>query len=306
MTITQELYKDGHISDKSDNISVYSENPARIEDIFEWVDGLPLSKTTKNLARDFSDAVLMSEILKYYYPGLVTKHNYIPASGVFLKKENWNTLNRKVLSKIDLTLSPETIDQLAHSQVGVIDKILADFREKQMLRKKVGNSGAEVTPTDDSDAEITTVKQLPSHQKYLCTRMYHGIKNFFGTIFGILLSIICFWKWFSSKQMTLKKVTTIPSKIQPEGENSSAKERNLRKSYTQALQDLRMKSEMIKTLCYKISFLEGALKFKNIKITTLTSQLKQNTPETFSPFISKINTTSTNITKPRRRPRTQI
>jgi hypothetical protein len=77
----------------------------------------------------------MSEILKFYYPCLVKRHNYIQANGVIMKKENWNTLNRKVLSKIDLALNSETIDQLAHSQVGVIDKILAAFREKQMSRK---------------------------------------------------------------------------------------------------------------------------------------------------------------------------
>jgi hypothetical protein len=57
MTVTQGLLnKEDNLSDRSDNASIQSENPARIEDIFEWIDGLPLSKTTKNLARDFSDA----------------------------------------------------------------------------------------------------------------------------------------------------------------------------------------------------------------------------------------------------------
>lgn len=74
----------------------------------------------------------MSEILKFYYPNLVNSHNYIPANSVQNKKDNWITLNRKVLSKIDLRLTPETIDQLAHSQPGVIERVLNDFRDKQM------------------------------------------------------------------------------------------------------------------------------------------------------------------------------
>ena len=74
----------------------------------------------------------MAEILKFYYPHLVAPHNYIPANSVQGKKDNWNTLNRKVLSKIEMQLCPETIDQLSHSQCGVIDRILVEFRDKQM------------------------------------------------------------------------------------------------------------------------------------------------------------------------------
>lgn len=74
----------------------------------------------------------MSEILKFYYPHLVSPHNYIPANSVQNKKENWNTLNRKVFAKINMHLSSDAIDQLAHSQVGAIEKVLTDFRDKQM------------------------------------------------------------------------------------------------------------------------------------------------------------------------------
>lgn len=48
--------REEQLSERSEVQSIRSENPARIEDIFDWIDGIPLSKTTKNLARDFSDA----------------------------------------------------------------------------------------------------------------------------------------------------------------------------------------------------------------------------------------------------------
>lgn len=60
--------KEEQMSEKCEVTSIRSENPARIEDIFEWIDGIPLSKTTKNLARDFSDAgILIFQIFCYIF-----------------------------------------------------------------------------------------------------------------------------------------------------------------------------------------------------------------------------------------------
>jgi hypothetical protein len=59
------------------------------------------------------------------------------------------------------------------------------------------------------------------------------------------------------------------------------KDKQLRESYAQVLKDLHAKSEMIKSLYQKISFLQGALKLKNLKITALTNQLVQNSSDTF-------------------------
>lgn len=74
----------------------------------------------------------MSEVIKFYYPHLVISHYYIPGNSIKNKRENWETLNRRVLDKINMHLAPETIDALVHSQNGVIEKLLSDFRDKQM------------------------------------------------------------------------------------------------------------------------------------------------------------------------------
>ena len=50
----QHQGRDEQLSEKSEG--TIASTPARIEDIFEWIEGIPLSKTTKHLARDFSDA----------------------------------------------------------------------------------------------------------------------------------------------------------------------------------------------------------------------------------------------------------
>ncbi|KAJ1484771.1 hypothetical protein T484DRAFT_1795922 [Baffinella frigidus] len=42
-----------------------------VEDLYAWVDSVPLSRPKRNIARDFSDGVLMAEILSHFYPKLV-------------------------------------------------------------------------------------------------------------------------------------------------------------------------------------------------------------------------------------------
>jgi hypothetical protein len=61
--------------------------------IYEMVDRVPISRPKKNFARDFSDAVLVAEIIKHYISNLVEIHNYQPAHSKTQKLYNWNTLN---------------------------------------------------------------------------------------------------------------------------------------------------------------------------------------------------------------------
>lgn len=63
--------------------------------IYEWVDSIPLTRPKKNISRDFSDGVLMAEIVKHYFPRLVEIHNYPSASSTNQKLYNWSTLNGK-------------------------------------------------------------------------------------------------------------------------------------------------------------------------------------------------------------------
>ena len=92
--------------------------------LYEWVDSMPLSRFKKSINRDFSDAVLMAEVLKYLYPTLVNLHNYPEVHSTKQKIYNWQTLNEKVFKKIEIPLSKKTIDSLANAEQGVIEKVL--------------------------------------------------------------------------------------------------------------------------------------------------------------------------------------
>ncbi|XP_026322992.1 uncharacterized protein LOC113232467 [Hyposmocoma kahamanoa] len=103
---------------------------SEIESVLAWVDTFKLSRPTKKINRDFADAVLLAEILSVNYPKLVEMHNYPPRNSHALKLNNWMTLNRKVLKKLKLNLCAHTMEQLANSVPGVIERVLVMVRDK--------------------------------------------------------------------------------------------------------------------------------------------------------------------------------
>ena len=53
-----------------------------MQEVYNWVDEIPLSRPKKNIARDFSDAVLVAETVKHFIPPIVDLHNYSNAHSV--------------------------------------------------------------------------------------------------------------------------------------------------------------------------------------------------------------------------------
>ena len=92
--------------------------------ILEWVDSASLSRTKKNLARDFSDGVLLAELLKIHIPQFVDIHNYITSSNSKQKLANWLLLNKKVLNKIGYNLSNDEIELLMNAKNNYIEQVL--------------------------------------------------------------------------------------------------------------------------------------------------------------------------------------
>lgn len=69
-----------------------------MQEVYNWVDEIPLSRPKKNIARDFSDCgkffgmfefnlnyqtlVLVAEVIKHFLPNMVDLHNYSNAHSV--------------------------------------------------------------------------------------------------------------------------------------------------------------------------------------------------------------------------------
>jgi hypothetical protein len=92
--------------------------------IYEWVDSFQLSRPKKNIARDFSDGLLLAEILKKYVPKLVDLHNYPDCSSTKHKLSNWETLNNKVLKKLGLRLTKNEINDVIFCKPNAIEELL--------------------------------------------------------------------------------------------------------------------------------------------------------------------------------------
>ncbi|KAJ0170745.1 hypothetical protein K1T71_013517 [Dendrolimus kikuchii] len=123
---------------------------SEIESVLAWVDTFKLSRATKKINRDFSDAVLLAEILNVYYPKLVEMHNYPPRNSHSLKLNNWMTLNRKVLKKLKLNLCLNTMEQLANCAPGVIERVLVMVREKIRRDEELNKS------TKDAEQNVSS------------------------------------------------------------------------------------------------------------------------------------------------------
>ena len=65
-----------------------------LNQVYNWVDEISLTRPKKNISRDFADGVLTAEIVAHYIPKIVEVHNYVPAHSTNQKLYNWNTLNR--------------------------------------------------------------------------------------------------------------------------------------------------------------------------------------------------------------------
>ena len=133
----QNQIEEGMVEQEEDNLEDTEDN--KLMYIYEWVDSIPLSRQKKNISRDFNDAVLFAEMIKYHYPRLVDLHNYPSASSTKAKIINWETLNKKVLKKIGLKLGKNEIDDLVRSKTNAIENLLGRLYNAINGRPQINN-----------------------------------------------------------------------------------------------------------------------------------------------------------------------
>ena len=131
----QNEMKQNEIQEENGN-NDQEENENELMYIYEWVDSVELSRPKKNIARDFSDALLLAEIIKSYFPKLVDLHNYPSCSSTKHKESNWNVLNNKVLKKLGIKLTKGEIDDIINCKHLAIEHLLQ--RVYNTLQKNVG------------------------------------------------------------------------------------------------------------------------------------------------------------------------
>ncbi|XP_029078041.1 sperm flagellar protein 1 isoform X6 [Monodon monoceros] len=133
-----------------------------LHQLYLWVDNIPLSRPKRNLSRDFSDGVLVAEVIKFYFPKMVEMHNYVPANSLQQKLSNWGHLNRKVLNKLSFSVPDDVMHKIAQCAPGVVELVLIPLRqclEEQQRRRKQGTSSLQVCPRRPEGKVLQTPRE---------------------------------------------------------------------------------------------------------------------------------------------------
>ncbi len=101
-----------------------------LENLYEWIDKIPLSRQKKRIERDFSDGYCVGEIVKHFLPNLVEMHALTPALNLQQKLANWGVLNSKVFSKFGLNVPLNITQNICNCRPGYVEVFLYNLRIK--------------------------------------------------------------------------------------------------------------------------------------------------------------------------------
>lgn len=136
-------------------------DPYQLQDILKWVDSYILSRPSKKLSRDFSDAVLLAEILKCEFPKLVDLHNYVSCCSVQSKIKNWDILNQKVLRKLQINLKRDEMEKLSKAENNCIEQLLLTVMRKVKLIRETEQK--ELERKENLTEFVTITKKIGDH-----------------------------------------------------------------------------------------------------------------------------------------------
>ncbi|XP_051866499.1 sperm flagellar protein 1-like [Pristis pectinata] len=219
-----------------------------LQELYSWVDTLQLSRAKRNLARDFSDGVLIAEVVKFHFPKMVEMHNYTPASSTQQKLSNWAHLNRKVFNRLNFYVPDDVVRKVVQCSPGVVEFVLSTLRLKIGEKLKQKHNKMAASP-QDLEYYSTTVEQ--DLGQYPASPWSKGNQH--------------------CTQLQADHFTS-PTKAQPGCSQLNPEVRILMEEKEQALLALR---ETIQILQVKIRRLEHLLYLKDVRIDDLTRRLQQ-------------------------------
>lgn len=230
--------------------------------LYAWIDAIPLSRPKKNMARDFSDGVMLAEVVAAYFPNLVELHNYTAAHSIKQKVYNFETLNQKVLRKLGFLLTRATIEDLVNCRPLAIETVLNSLQLKMAKYKErkvaSGNAGG-------------VARQSPG-------RMHEDEKSEFSPRGG------------ANQMQNRMQVSPNAPRGPPQGQHQGAQQQpthnqvpisvgHVRSTVEQEMlyeKDMQIQElrETVKILELKVSKLEQLVRLKDSKISKLQQQVR--------------------------------
>ncbi|VDN11240.1 unnamed protein product [Dibothriocephalus latus] len=238
-----------------------------LRELYTWVDAIPLSRPKKNIARDFSDGVLVAEVVKHFFPKYVDLHNFQTCNRVEAKRNNWLMLNWRIFNKFNFKLSDDVIDALINARPGTIEKLLL------LLRSKINKQLEEVDP--DTIDEEQFLHQKPSKMPISPVNIkLAGQNNNVQTLrtddFRDAAQKILLQK---NTKASRQLITPTYSSSKPTVSTKADSDDNLRLLYEQKVQECLALEETVEILNAKIKRMAHLLELKDIRINELQANL---------------------------------
>lgn len=225
-----------------------------LQDLYAWIDQIPLSRPKKNIARDFSDGVLMAEVVKHYFPRLVDLHNFNPCNNTDQKKKNWMLLNWKTFKKLNFELSNDVIDSIINAKAGTIERVLL------LLRTKMDRSLYDEKQQAASDAPEVDQASLMRHGNRAPVSPSRSPKALPGAGYG--------------RQPPQQHPPRKSESLQNIGQSDFV----TRLAFEEKVQECLAKDETVEILQAKIRRLEHLLHLKDVRIDDLQNRLEELRP----------------------------
>ena len=99
-------------------------------DLLAWLETIPLSRPVQALESDFSDGILIAEIVAYFFPEYVDLEIFQPARNMSQRTKNWRLLNAEVLPKISLHAPGTVVHDMTNGDHRAVELFLLHLREK--------------------------------------------------------------------------------------------------------------------------------------------------------------------------------
>ncbi|XP_013403112.1 sperm flagellar protein 1 isoform X3 [Lingula anatina] len=243
-----------------------------LQELYSWIDGIPLSRPKRNITRDFSDGVLAAEVVKHFFPKLVDLHNYPASNATDQKETNWRLMNRKVFKKLNFEVADDVIRAICTCKPVVIEHVLMALRTKidRILWER-----DHPPPKQDEKPEVDQEQTSPRGRNKGKT----GLKG--APVKGATGAAGAAKKGPNTSK---QESPTVPqhhgsqSKLQPTAQVYPATDTVSKVQFEEKQQECLAKDETIQILNAKVRRLEHLLHLKDIRIEDLQQRLDQLRP----------------------------
>lgn len=138
-------------------------NEKNLSELQEWLKQFKFLKTSSfysnKFHRDFSDGTILSQILFQLYPKLVNLNNYPPRNSVVLKLNSLTALNYKVLRKLEMFQSYDSLEKIAKCEPGAVENFLYDLYIKQKKDQEKSREPGDNDCYENAEVLVINVNQ---------------------------------------------------------------------------------------------------------------------------------------------------